>query len=66
MVPEDPIAKNGYSFDTELSLSSKQGDKKWAKIMSKRESKGMFLYVSLPQQIHNAHKLAKVLTLENK
>jgi hypothetical protein len=42
-----PTAKNGKSFDRELSLSSKQGDKTWAKIRSKRESKGMVLYVCL-------------------
>jgi hypothetical protein len=42
-----PTAKNRNSFDRELSLSSKQGDKMWAKIRSKRESKGMVLYVCL-------------------
>lgn len=31
----------------------------WAKIRSKRESKGMVLYVCLAQQVHNAHQLAK-------
>jgi hypothetical protein len=42
-----PLQKNRNSFDRVLSLSSKQGDKMWAKIRSKRESKGMVLYVCL-------------------